>query len=524
MTIAAALALTALDMAEPSPIRACEPQKPPGECTGTFTQFLEEEPLWGYSGANRINDRAEFFYHRLIQYESCRAAALDSPSPCMELPDRVDDTAEISPGDTPRAKCLFAYAYLSKKPFEPTCRECMTMETEDLPLDKKQICSTIADPAKACDRLAERVKAHGINFSSRIMRQCRAEFPTAPDDCYTRNRTGCLSKIRVWNAMRTGKCDDLKDNDRALFKARETGEESNCELIMKRTLPRYCQWRESGFDQRPWRAIRHVRSQDGTSHARKFRFKPPANWPGFRYSRRPRNVWQAVYGNSRRHSARMKLIPEGEFLLGNQSPDEVYDNNYPQAKIHLPAFWMDRTHVTVEDFRDYSERTGVPMPAQPDGSTPSHPVVNVTWSEAMSFCLNRGKALPTEAQWERAARGGTETQFSYGNEEKQGLEYSWRNDNSEGHAHPVAQKKPNQFGLYDMHGNAWHWVADWYDKDYYQQAPAKNPQGPETGTHKVLRGGAYNTYPYNTRSAFRDHLPPGDRDESHGFRCVKPAR
>lgn len=520
-TIAAALALTTLEMAELSPIMACEPQKPKGECTGTFTQFLDEEPLWGYAGANRINSNAEYFYHRLIQYEGCRAAALDSPAPCMELPDRTDDVAEVSPGDTPRAKCLFAYSYLSKKPFESTCRQYMKLETDDIPVSKKQLCRAIADPEKACDRIVETLGEKRIPFSGRDIRQCRIEFPASPDDCYSRDTNVCLSKLQVWKAVRTGDCAGLQEEEASMVEARKTGETRKCGLILARTMRLYCRWRETGF-QPMWRpTISKPGGMDGMR--RRFVKRPGGSHARFHYTRTPRNVWSSIYGFSRTHSSKMVLIPEGEFLMGNKGRDEVYGNNYPQAKIRLSAFYMDRTPVTVAAFEDFSRRTGVPVPPQPDWSTPRHPVVNVTWDEALSFCRSRGKRLPTEAQWEKAARGGTLTEYSYGEDEKDGLEYSWRLDNSGGQAHPVAQKKPNRFGLYDMHGNVWEWVADWYGKDYYQEAPAENPQGPETGTHKVLRGGAYNTYPYNTRSAFRDHFPPGTRDGSQGFRCVKPA-
>ncbi len=519
--IAAALALAATGMAELSSAQSLLQKKPDGECTGAFEQMLDEEPLWGYRGRNRISHNPEYFYHRMIQYEVCRAAALDSPEPCMELPDVVDETAEISSGDTPRAKCLFGYSYLSKKAFEPTCSQCMKLETGDIPVSKNQLCKAIADPGKACDRIAETLGKKGIQFSGRDIRQCRIEFPSSPDDCYSRDKNVCLSKLRIWEAVKTGDCAGLQEEEASIVEARKAGKERKCGLILTRTMRLYCQWRETGF-QPLWRpTLASLGKQDGTRP--KLVRKPSGSHASFYHARTPRNVWNSIYGLGRNRSSDMVLIPAGEFLMGNRGRDEVYDNNYPPVKIRLSAFYMDRTPVTVADFMDFSRRTGVPLPTQPEWSTPRHPVVNVTWNEAFSFCRSRGKRLPTEAQWEKAARGGTLTEFSYGEEEKEGLDYSWRLDNSGGHAHPVAQKRPNQFGLYDMHGNVWQWVSDWYEKDYYQRAPSENPQGPETGTHKVLRGGAYNTYPYNTRSAFRDHFPPGTRDSSQGFRCVKPA-
>jgi formylglycine-generating enzyme required for sulfatase activity len=178
--------------------------------------------------------------------------------------------------------------------------------------------------------------------------------------------------------------------------------------------------------------------------------------------------------------------------------------------------------------------------------TDAHPVVNVTWNEAVKFCewLSRKEkrtyALPTEAEWEYACRAGTRTRYYSGDDEaslkkvaniqdaslkaKLDADYakhyvfqSW--DDGYPFTAPVGSFQPNGWGLYDMHGNVWQWCADWYGKDYYGNSPIKDPKGPESGKYRVLRGGSWGTNPRNCRSARRG-IEPGVRRDSNGFRVV----
>jgi formylglycine-generating enzyme required for sulfatase activity len=144
----------------------------------------------------------------------------------------------------------------------------------------------------------------------------------------------------------------------------------------------------------------------------------------------------------------------------------------------------------------------------------------VSWFNARDFCEKHGWRLPTEAEWEYAARAGTKTTWSFGDDEKVLGEYAWFG-NSKGEVHPVGTKKPNPWGIYDMHGNAWEWVADWYG-DYPARAQV-NPIGPETGVLRVLRGAAFFNPPWVLRSADRFRIQPAFRFRTVGFRCARDA-
>ena len=166
------------------------------------------------------------------------------------------------------------------------------------------------------------------------------------------------------------------------------------------------------------------------------------------------------------------------------------------------------------------------------GSNPSEfygeklPVEKVSWKAADEFCrkvsekTRRGVRLPTEAEWEFACRAGTTTERSYGSDSAKLGEYAWYNENSGRDSHPVGQKKPNPWGLYDMYGNVWEWVADWYGADYYSSSPSKDPTGPAKGSHRVLRGGAWRYVEHFCRSAARHHKHQSHGNFDKGFRAA----
>jgi formylglycine-generating enzyme required for sulfatase activity len=163
---------------------------------------------------------------------------------------------------------------------------------------------------------------------------------------------------------------------------------------------------------------------------------------------------------------------------------------------------------------------------------PESPADGISWDEAGEFCkmlsqkARKTVRLPTEAEWEYACRAGTKTAYSFGNDAGKLGDYAWFDRNSDKKTHAVGQKKPNPWGLYDMHGNVWEWCSDWYADSYLPagQAGAKgktvDPHGPDSGKERVQRGGAWTHNPKGCRSANRDRNDPTRRAQDMGFRVV----
>jgi formylglycine-generating enzyme required for sulfatase activity len=226
----------------------------------------------------------------------------------------------------------------------------------------------------------------------------------------------------------------------------------------------------------------------------------------------------------------MVHIPEGTFLMGSIDGDQ---DEQPVNNVWLDHYYIDRHEVTVKQFQKFSNETGYPMPKQPEWSGEDYPVVNVTWEDAAAYARWIGKRLPTEAEWEKAARGGLINKiFPWGNRSAgardanfadKRTELSWKEqdvDDGYRYAAPVRQYSPNGYGLYDMAGNIWEWCADWYDPHYYKRSSKKNPKGPKSGYRKVVRGGSWLYASYNMRCSSRNGLEPYYRAESGGFRCA----
>ncbi len=149
------------------------------------------------------------------------------------------------------------------------------------------------------------------------------------------------------------------------------------------------------------------------------------------------------------------------------------------------------------------------------------PVEQVTWEQASTFCTMVGGRLPMEAEWEYGARGGSDTIYPCG-ESPSCLEYeAWYGENSGNQSHLVGEKEANGYGLYDMLGNVFEWVYDWYEIDYYEDSPQDNPSGPTEGDARVLRGGAYTADAWGLRVSYRNSASPGGSFRLYGFRCVK---
>jgi formylglycine-generating enzyme required for sulfatase activity len=198
---------------------------------------------------------------------------------------------------------------------------------------------------------------------------------------------------------------------------------------------------------------------------------------------------------------------------------ECGDDEKPPHQVTITkGFWLGRTEVTVGAYKRFTAATGRQMPDAPGFNShwanENMPIVNVSWSDAHDYCSWAGGRLPTEAEWEYAARGGN-TEARYGSLD----EVAWYHANSRERAHPVGEKRANVFDLYDMLGNVWEWVNDWYDANYYKSSPSQDPAGLTSGQERVLRGGSWNFYPRDVRVSVRNWSLPGLSDSHVGVRC-----
>ncbi|MBN2496741.1 MAG: formylglycine-generating enzyme family protein [Deltaproteobacteria bacterium] len=229
----------------------------------------------------------------------------------------------------------------------------------------------------------------------------------------------------------------------------------------------------------------------------------------------------------------MVKVPAGTMMMGCSRGDGSCRNDEkPAHEVQVSAFWMDRTEVTVAAYRNCVKAGACEPPHFDDGKClvpyiapmkqmkkplpdsfrgHDHPVVCVDWSQASAYCRWAGKRLPTEAEWERAARGGTAGPY-YGRIDR----IAWMHHYA---TSPVGKKEANALGLFDMLGNVWEWCEDWYGEDYYQDSPARDPRGPATGTQRVLRGGGWDSGRY-VRVSSRLGSHPGYTIDSYGFRCA----
>jgi formylglycine-generating enzyme required for sulfatase activity len=282
-------------------------------------------------------------------------------------------------------------------------------------------------------------------------------------------------------------------------------------------------------------------------------------------------------------SDRMVLLPGGAFLMGTDDAEGyASDGEGPVRNVQISPFWIDSTTVTNAEFGTFASATGYVTEAEtygwsfvfagmlPDHLPPTrsvssapwwrqvygaswrrpegpestidhrmdHPAIHVSWNDARAYCRWAGKRLPTEAEWEYAARGGLEQQ-----------RYPWGNDLTPNDQHrmnvwqgrfptlntledeylgtaPAASFPPNGYGLYNMTGNVWEWCSDWFHPTFHANGPRKNPKGPRGGTHRVMRGGSYlchASYCFRYRVAARSANTPDSSTGNLGFRCARDA-
>jgi formylglycine-generating enzyme required for sulfatase activity len=223
----------------------------------------------------------------------------------------------------------------------------------------------------------------------------------------------------------------------------------------------------------------------------------------------------------------MVLVPSGEFTMGSPTGDV---DERPPHQVYLDSFLIDKHEVTVGQYAEFLQQAGGNAPSDwktmNQLSNKKRPVSNVDWADAAAYCKWAGKRLPTEAEWEKAARGTDGRLYPWGNEPPttRHANYGQSGSNNNGALSPVGsfEEGKSPYGVYDMAGNVWEWVSDWYDHDYYKASPQRNPEGPPTGGFKGIRGGSWNSSPRALRSADRYWDPPTFRSQySPGFRCVK---
>jgi formylglycine-generating enzyme required for sulfatase activity len=223
-------------------------------------------------------------------------------------------------------------------------------------------------------------------------------------------------------------------------------------------------------------------------------------------------------------------IPSGKFIMGSpateqRSFEDGFKDESPQHEVTISKpFYIGVYLVTQEQYQQVMGKNPSKF------KVPLNPVENITWDDAVEFCkklsAKTGKSLrlPTETQWEYACRAGSTTAYCNGDTLDDLKKVGWCSyDGKWGSAKapkPVGSLQPNAWGLYDMHGNLWEYCADWYAADSYANAKRIDPQGPDAGTQHVVRGGPWNDYPRDCRSAKREKRPPGSKSSSGGFRVA----
>ena len=223
----------------------------------------------------------------------------------------------------------------------------------------------------------------------------------------------------------------------------------------------------------------------------------------------------------------MVFVPAGDFKMGSLvgTVDEQ-----PVHTVYLDAYWIDRTEVTNAMYslcvqagaclRPYVLNSNTHYDYYFDAQYANYPVIALKWSSAEAYCTWAGRRLPTEAEWEKAARGTDERTYPWGNDNPNDSLLNFNNpagDTASVGNYPLGA---SPYGVWDMAGNMNEWVADWYGKDYYGSSPSSNPTGPAKGQYKVLRGGSWYSNEYTVRSADRHWVEPDHRDITIGFRCA----
>ncbi|MBN1104700.1 MAG: SUMF1/EgtB/PvdO family nonheme iron enzyme [Deltaproteobacteria bacterium] len=218
----------------------------------------------------------------------------------------------------------------------------------------------------------------------------------------------------------------------------------------------------------------------------------------------------------------MIMVPAGHFWMGSRVEESRNESEKPRHRVLLNTYYIDKFPVTNQSYRRFVKETGCPEPphwADPQFNHPLQPVVGVSWQEAEAYAQWANKRLPTEAEWEKAARGPEGFIYPWGNQfaaGKANVDYTMNQTSQVGRFPGGA----SAYGCQDLIGNVWEWCADWFEEKYYGSSPSQNPQGPKKGQKRVIRGGAWDTISFNCRNAFRFFAGPASKARNIGFRCA----
>jgi len=215
------------------------------------------------------------------------------------------------------------------------------------------------------------------------------------------------------------------------------------------------------------------------------------------------------------------LIQAGSFMMGSPQNAEERNETPPHKVSISKPFYLGKYEVTQEQWVTVMGSN----PSRFKG--PNHPVDSVSWNDVQEFIkrLNAKEGhnryrLPTEAEWEYAARAGTNTAYFFGDDKKELSGYAWYFGSSDSTSHPVGQKPPNAWGLHDVHGNVFEWTQDWFGGRYYADSPETDPKGPSSGAGRVARGGSWSYNAESARAAYREFIMPHAQGGDVGFRLA----
>ena len=233
----------------------------------------------------------------------------------------------------------------------------------------------------------------------------------------------------------------------------------------------------------------------------------------------------------------MVLIKKGSFQMGSKKsmlelkPHDLFNTDRhtlgpenPAHEVYLNSFYIDIHEVTNDAYAKFIQVTEVKKPKgwnNPDFNKPQQPVVGISWKEAVKFCNWKNKRLPTEAEWEKAARGKLMVKYPWGNTPPDSSKLNYNAEINKTTAVGSYEKGKSAYGLYDLSGNASEWVNDWHFPEYYLFSPKKNPQGPEKGQYKVIRGGNWRNNAKDVDLVYRNATTPKNRSLGIGFRCAR---